>query len=140
MPDVIRANISRPYLIRLGMVSLFSLGLAFWCVYDGLVTYPNQIARAEAYIGSLDNAIQPIRPDAESASQSLTVPVSPDQWDSTRWNQVVTKVLDEQKDATTTDQNQYFLQISWLYLTLKGKLQNLESTDDPIALSRYLQI
>lgn len=45
----IRANISRNYLLRLGLVGLFCLAGSMWFLYDGLVTYPNQRIRAEEF-------------------------------------------------------------------------------------------
>lgn len=45
----IRANVSRGYLMRLGLVGLFCAAGGGWFLYDGLVTYPNQRIRAEEF-------------------------------------------------------------------------------------------
>ncbi len=45
----VRANISRNYLMRLGLVGLFCAAGGSWFLYDGLVTYPNQQIRAVEY-------------------------------------------------------------------------------------------
>lgn len=45
----IRAEISRNYLLRLGLVGLFCLAGSLWFLYDGLVTYPNQQVRAREF-------------------------------------------------------------------------------------------
>ncbi len=42
----LRADISRGYLMRLGLVGLFCAAGGAWFLYDGLVTYPNQQIRA----------------------------------------------------------------------------------------------
>ena len=115
MPEVIRAHISRPYLIRLGLVSLFSLGLAFWCIYDGYITYPAQRIRAIEYQKQLDATLQHFAREAEAASRDLSVPLGPDQWDKMRWSQVIADALQSQRKAATADQENHFLRIVWLY-------------------------
>jgi hypothetical protein len=134
MVEIIRANISRPYLLRLGLVSLFSLGLAFWCVYDGMVTYPAQRLRAIKYIELLDTSLSSIRSEADTASRQLSVPFTPDQWDINRWAQEVEGVLQGQRNASTAEQNTYFLQLTWLYQHVPSKAT--DKMDEPDRL-RY---
>jgi hypothetical protein len=46
----IRADISRNYLMRLGLVGLFCLAGGAYFFYDGMVGYPNQRIRAEEFV------------------------------------------------------------------------------------------
>ena len=121
MAEVIRANISRPYLLRLGLVSLFSFGLSFWCVYDGMVTYPDQRQRAIAYITTLDDTLQEIEGETETASLSLSASLPPASWSSNRWTEEIESVLLAQKNATTSEQNVYFLRLAWLYMNVPSE-------------------
>ena len=121
MAEMIRANISRPYLLRLVLVSLFSLGLAFWCVYDGLVTYPAQRVRAIKYIELLDNSLGLIRQESDNASQSLGASLPPSDWSSKRWTEETESVLLDQRNASTAEQSTYFLKLAWLYLNVPGE-------------------
>ena len=130
MAEVIRANISRPYLLRLGLVSLFSLGLAFWCVYDGLVTYPDQRTRAIAYIATLDDTLQDIKGEANTAGRALSASLPPADWASNRWTEEMEAVLLAQRNATTTEQNFYFLQLAWLYMNVPPEQSELLSEAD----------
>ena len=134
MAEVIRANISRPYLLRLGLVSLFSLGLAFWCVYDGMITYPEQRLQAIKYIELLDTSLSDIRNEANSASRQLSVPFTPDQWGISRWSEQIESVLHAQRNASTAEQNTYFLQLAWLYQHVP--LEASDKIDEPDRL-RY---
>jgi len=43
---LIRAEISKGYLAKLGMVVVFCIGASAWAVYDGAVAYPRQRERA----------------------------------------------------------------------------------------------
>ena len=115
MAEVIRANISRPYLLRLGLVSLFSLGLAFWCIYDGMITYPAQRLQAIKYKQLLDTSLHEIRSEANTASRQLSALFTPVQWGTNRWSEEIESVLQEQRNASTAEQNTYFLQLVWLY-------------------------
>lgn len=124
MAEVIRADISRPYLLRLGLVSLFSLGLAFWCVYDGLVTYPAQRIRANSYIEILEETLANFRTEADEASRSLSATLPPTQWGADRWTREVEDVLSERRNASTAEQNLYFLQLAWLYLNVPSMETN----------------
>ena len=45
----LRADISRGYLMRLGLVGLFCAAGGLWFLYDGLVTYPEQQVRAKEF-------------------------------------------------------------------------------------------
>ncbi len=130
MAEVIRANISRPYLLRLGLVSLFSLGLAFWCVYDGMVTYPDQRKRAIAYITILDNSLREIKGKAENASRSLAASLPPAEWNPNRWTEEIESVLLAQRNASTADQKTSFLQLTWLYLNVPPEANDLFSEAD----------
>jgi len=130
MAEVIRANISRPYLLRLGLVSLFSLGLAFWCVYDGLVTYPDQRTRAIAYIATLDDTLLDIKGEADTAGQPLSASLPPADWASNRWTDEMESVLLAQRNATTTEQTFYFLQLAWLYMNVPPEPTELLSEAD----------
>ena len=134
MAEVIRANISRPYLLRLCLVSFFSLGLAFWCVYDGLVTYPDQRKRGEAYKSSLDDTLMDFKAEAENASRSMAVSLPPANWPPSRWNEEIESVLLAQRNATTAEQKTYFLQLAWLYLNVPPKATEKISEGD---LSRF---
>ena len=121
MAEVIRANISRPYLLRLCLVSFFSLGLAFWCVYDGLVTYPDQRKRGIAYISTLDDTLIDFKEEAENASRSMAVSLPPAKWPANRWTEEIESVLLAQRNATTAEQKTYFLQLAWLYLNVPSE-------------------
>ena len=134
MAEVIRANISRSYLLRLGLVSLFSLGLAFWCVYDGMITYPEQRLQAIKYIELLDASLSDIRNEANSSSRQLGVPFTPDQWGTSRWSEKIESVLHEQRNASTAEQDTYFLQLAWLYQHVP--LEASDKIDEPDRL-RY---
>ena len=134
MAKVIRANISRPYLLRLGLVSLFSLGLAFWCIYDGMVTYPLQRLQAIKYIELLDTSLSVIRSEADTASRQLGVPFTPDRWETSQWSEKIESVLHEQRNASTAEQDTYFLQLAWLYQHVP--LEASDKIDEPDRL-RY---
>ena len=82
----IRAEMSRSYLIRLGLVALFSIGLSFFCLYDGWVRYPQQRERAIAYRQIYDAALETISPRAVSASRSLAASRPPAQWSEKQWS------------------------------------------------------
>lgn len=130
MAEVIRANISRPYLLRLALVSLFSFGLAFWCIYDGWVTYPAQRIRAIKYIELLDASLSEIRPDADNAARSLAATLSPNQWGRVRWSKEMESVLLARRNASTSEQNKYFLQLTWLYLNIPAEpTDNINDAD-----------
>ena len=45
----VRSKISGRHLIRLTIVGLFCIGFGLYCLYDGLVGYPNQRERALAF-------------------------------------------------------------------------------------------
>jgi len=45
----VRTNINTSHLVRLGIIGLFCLGLSLYCMYDGLVGYPNQRDRVNAF-------------------------------------------------------------------------------------------
>ncbi len=45
----IRSKISGRHLIRLAIVGLFCIGFGLYCLYDGMVGYPNQRERALAF-------------------------------------------------------------------------------------------
>jgi len=45
----LRTKINPRYLMRMGLVGLFCLGMTAWCAKDGLITYPAQREKAEAY-------------------------------------------------------------------------------------------
>lgn len=45
----LRANISRNYLMRLGLVGLFCFAGGLYFLYDGMIGYPNQVIRAEKF-------------------------------------------------------------------------------------------
>ena len=47
MPE--RANISRSYVLRLSVISLFCIGFALYCLYDGIVAWPKKQQRALAF-------------------------------------------------------------------------------------------
>ena len=44
-----RANISRSYVLRLSVISLFCIGFALYCLYDGIVAWPKKQQRALAF-------------------------------------------------------------------------------------------
>ncbi|MCA9229171.1 MAG: hypothetical protein KDA57_00855 [Planctomycetales bacterium] len=46
----VRTNINTSHLVRLGIIGSFCLGMTLYCFYDGLVGYPNQRIRANAFI------------------------------------------------------------------------------------------
>ncbi len=46
----IRTNINASHLARMALISLFCVGLALWSLYDGMVGYPNQRIRAQAFL------------------------------------------------------------------------------------------
>jgi hypothetical protein len=139
MAESIRANISRGYLFRLGMVSLFSIGLAFWCVYDGLLTYPAQRERALKYREVYDAVLVSISSRAAQASRSLTVSYAPEQWSPARWSQQVAALLQEQTNATSSAQGEAFLQLVWFYEQLMpGKELKLDD-EQRLALQERLR-
>jgi len=51
----LRTEINPRYLLRMGLVGLFCVGMALYCIYDGKVTYPAQRARALAYLEFKEN-------------------------------------------------------------------------------------
>lgn len=139
MADVVRANISRPYLVRLGMVSLFSFGLAFWCVYDGMVTYPAQRVRATRYIELLDESLASIRREADNASRTLAASRPPADWSANRWTEEIESVLLEQRSASTTEQDTFFLQLIWLYLNVPTQPTDLVTQADRLRMRATLR-
>ncbi len=46
----LRTEINPRYLLRMGIVGLVCIGAGLWFLYDGMVTYPAQKERAEAYL------------------------------------------------------------------------------------------
>jgi hypothetical protein len=46
----LRTEINPKFLLRMGLVGLFCLGMTGWCLKDGLMTYPTQRERALAYL------------------------------------------------------------------------------------------
>lgn len=54
----LRTEINPRFLLRMGIVGLFCIGMTLYCLYDGLVAYPTQRERAEAY-----NAFKEEHPD-----------------------------------------------------------------------------
>ena len=51
-----RTNIRGSFVARMALVGLACFGFMLWCLFDGLVTYPNQKKRAEKYIDFKQNA------------------------------------------------------------------------------------
>jgi len=45
----VKANIDKKFLLRLGLIALFLLGVSLWFLYDGTVKYPRQRERALEY-------------------------------------------------------------------------------------------
>ncbi len=45
----VRTNINTSHLVRLGFIGFFCFGLALYCMYDGLVGYPQQRDRSNAF-------------------------------------------------------------------------------------------
>lgn len=45
----VRTNINVSHLVRLGIIGFFCFGLALYCMYDGLVGYPNQRDQVNAF-------------------------------------------------------------------------------------------
>jgi len=48
---LLTTKISTSFLLRLGLIALFCLGMASWFAFDGAVTYPRQRERALVYQG-----------------------------------------------------------------------------------------
>lgn len=46
----LRTEINPRYLMRMGLVGLFCLGMTAYCIFDGTVTYPAQREKALAYL------------------------------------------------------------------------------------------
>ncbi len=46
----LRTDINPRYLMRMGLVGLFCIGMALYCFYDGKVAYPAQRERSLAYL------------------------------------------------------------------------------------------
>lgn len=46
----LRTKINPKFLLRMGLVGLFCLGMTAYCVYDGKIAYPAQAERANAYL------------------------------------------------------------------------------------------
>jgi len=149
MAEPIRANISRGYLFRLAMVAFFGTGLGFWCIYDGLVTYPAQRDRALAYRKIYDASLETVTKPAERAASVLMAPKTSSEWSGKQWAKQVQQELARQSDAVTSRQSEIFLVLTFLYqhlepgeapklseenrLILRGRLRNqlIKMTGDP---------
>lgn len=46
----LRTDINPRFLMRMGLVGMFCIGAGLWFLYDGMVTWPEQKERAEAYL------------------------------------------------------------------------------------------
>lgn len=46
----LRTEINPRFLLRMGLVALFCIGMTLYCIYDGTVAYPAQRERALAYL------------------------------------------------------------------------------------------
>ena len=129
MAEAIRANIARGYLFRLAMVAFFGGGLGFWCVYDGLVTYPAQRDRALAYRQILDEALETETERAERAASALMAPTPPLQWSTKQWAKQVHREL-ARKDDDKSEQSGIFLRLTFLYQHLEeGQASKLSEED-----------
>ena len=135
----IRAEMSRSYLIRLGLVAFFSIGLSLFCLYDGWVRYPRQRERAIAYRQIYDAALETISPRAVSASRSLAASRPPAQWSEKQWSDRVNRAFKAQADATTSTQSTVFLQLAWLYQQLAPGNTNAIDESTAVALRGKLR-
>lgn len=138
MAEPLRANIARGYLFRLAMVAFFGGGLGFWCIYDGLVTYPAQRERALAYRQLLDAALQTETKRAKNAASELVVPTPPLQWPKKQWVKQVQRELVGQEDAVTSEQSRIFLRLIFLYQHLEpGQASKLSEEERSIDRPRW---
>jgi len=65
----VKANISRQYLIRMGIIALAGIGFALYCLYDGAIGYPNQRAWALKYQEIKEECKKENKPQSEWRAQ-----------------------------------------------------------------------
>ena len=124
----VRTNIARGYLVRLGLVAVFTVGFALWFLYDGVVAWPNQRERGLKF--------------QELVDQGLTEQEVYDQWEVISSERGWPRENSGKPKTEHAIYGQYILAgavapigLIFLYLVLSNKGRWIEATEEGLQTS-----